>query len=223
MEKWIRRWYEFVVYIAGAYALILGLGNWNLQQKALLLGLIMIHLHFFEEFGLPGGFAWGGIKVEMRKVNPDVSKWQLNQLSALFGNEWFAVVVYLLPLFTPQWHWAVLAAVIFAFLEFLMHVVMLNIGLKSWYNPGTFTAVFGLTAISVWYLWQAVPTGIFSWWDLLIAMVWCGFNYWIGFRSPIFQSFNNNKKYTFSRADIEKATPYMRKFNESVDNLKNLH
>lgn len=217
MTYFVRRWYQFAVFIAGGYALLLGLGNWTLQQRVLLMGLIGIHLHFFEEFGLPGGFAWGGLKIEMKKVDADVTKWPLNQLSSLFGNIWFALAVYLLPLFVPQWHWTVLAAVIFAYLEFVMHVFVFNLGLKTWYNPGTFTAVFGLTLVSTWYLWQVVPTGLFNWFDLLIAAVWIGINYWFGFRSPVFQIFNRNQRYTFSKEDVEKSARYMQKFSHSID------
>lgn len=222
MEKCIRRWFEFVVYIAGGYALILGLGQWSLQQKILLVGLILIHLHFFEEFGLPGGFAWGGIKVEKGHVDADVTTWPLNQLSALWGNEWFAILVYLLPLFIPQWHWLVLAGVGFAFVEFIMHWVIFNIGLHGWYNPGSFTALL-LIIPATWYLWQVIPTGLFSWWDLIAAIVWIAFNYWMAFRSPIFKWFNQHTKYTFSRDDLVKAEPYMKKFNVHIDNFKNMH
>ena len=114
MRKLIQNWYQLAVYLAGGYALLLGLGSWTVQQRALLMGLILLHLHFFEEFGFPGGFAWLGIRVEMWAVPPVVADWPLNQLSAFFGNEWFALVVYLLPLLCPWWHWLVLAALVFA-------------------------------------------------------------------------------------------------------------
>lgn len=221
MKKSILHWYEYAVFIAGAITLILGIGNWNQQQTALLLGLIIIHLHFFEEFGLPGGFAWGGIKVEKGKVADDVATWPLNQLSSLWGNEWFAITVYLLPLFTPKWHWTVLAALVFAYAELLMHVVVFNIGLKSWYNPGTVTALFGLTVVSTWYLWTAVPTGLFSWWDLVIAIVWIGFNYWMAFRSPITYKLNAYVEYRFSKEDVMKAKAYMNKFPGASETLFN--
>lgn len=221
MEYVVRHWYEFAVYIAGIFAVVLGLGYWNFQQKVLLLGLILIHLHFFEEFGLPGGFAWGGLKVEQGNVNNDISQWPLNQLCSWWGNEWFALAVYLLPLFTSHWHWTVLAAVIFAYVETLMHAVVFNIGLKSWYNPGTFTAVCGLAVVSTWYLIKIIPTGLFKWWDLIIAIIWIGFNYWMAFKSPICKKLNANKKYTFSKKDVMKATPYMKKFPGSTENLKN--
>lgn len=223
MRKLVRHWYEMEVYIAGFYVLLLAMGQWDLLQKILLLGLAFIHLHFFEEFGFPGGFAWGGIKVEMKQVNEDVRLWPLNQLSALWGNEWFAVIVYLLPLFFPQVHWLDLAAIVFAYLEFLMHVVIFNLGLHSWYNPGSLTAVLGLTLTSTWGLWQLRTQNLFNWVDLVIALVWIFSNYWIAFRSPLFNHFNNKKEFTFSRQDVLKADKYMKKFGTTVDNLKHLN
>lgn len=220
MKYVITRWYEFSVYLAALAVLVLGLGasHWNTQQVALLLSFVFIQLHFFEEFGLPGGFAWGAIKVELGKVDDDVSKWSLNQLSAFFGNQWFAVAVYLLPLFGPSWSWAVLAVFIFAYAEALMHFVMFNVGLKRWYNPGTVTTV-GLVIISTWYLLQAVPEGIFSWWDALIAIAWCALNYVIAFRSPITRRLNARTEYAFSRADVMKGKRYMDKFPGSPERL----
>lgn len=46
-------------YISVFYALVLGIHDWYLTRRALLLSIIVIHLHFYEEFGLPDGFAWG--------------------------------------------------------------------------------------------------------------------------------------------------------------------
>lgn len=211
MKKWIMKWYEFMPYIAVFYALILGMFNWNIEKRALLLEIIFIHMHFYEEFGLPGGFAWGGIKVEMKKVNQDVSKWQLNQLSSFFGNEWFSFIVYLPTLFFPKIHWLILAAIIFAFIELLGHLVVFNIGLKSLYNPGELSAII-LSIISVWYLIQTIPKGIFNWYDLFIALIWIGLNYWIAFRSPIFRYFNSKKQYSFSKVDLIKSKTYMNHF-----------
>lgn len=70
-----------MLYISVFYALVLGIRDWDLARRALLLSIIAIHLHFYEEFGLPGGFAWGRIKVEMRHVSKQDPEWLLNQLS----------------------------------------------------------------------------------------------------------------------------------------------
>ncbi|MBS9334619.1 HXXEE domain-containing protein [Fructobacillus sp. M1-13] len=216
------RWYDYMPYVAGLYALLLGCFDWTFQERILLMSLIVIHLHFFEEFGLPGGFAWGGIKVEMGKPDLDVTKWPLNQLSSVFGNLWFALSVYLLPLFTQNWHWTVLAAVIFAFAELIIHLFAFNIGLKSWYNAGLFTAVFGLAPISLTYLLYALPKGLYSWIDLILAVLWIAFNYWIAFRSPIWRALNQHSKYRFTKNDIQKSENYMKKFGDSPENYINM-
>ncbi len=92
MNRIIAHWYELAVYIAAGVAMVLALGEWSFEQRILLLSLCVLHVHFFEEFGFPGGFVWGGLKVEQGRVNPDVGKWPLNMLSAWWGNEWFALL-----------------------------------------------------------------------------------------------------------------------------------
>ncbi|EPX18488.1 hypothetical protein SAG0210_03485, partial [Streptococcus agalactiae str. Gottschalk 13227] len=55
--------------------------------------------------------------VELKSVETDTSKWDLNHLLAFFGNQWFAVIVYLLPIFCPNIPFLTLAVMIFAFAE----------------------------------------------------------------------------------------------------------
>lgn len=211
MKNWIlKNWYLISVYIASFIALILALGDWNFTQKMLLGSMIFIQLHFFEEFEFPGGFPWVGMKVEMKIVEDDPQKWPLNNASAFWGNQWFAVTVYLLPLFLPQVHFLTLAVMIFAFTELLGHLIIFNIALKTWYNPGTFTAVFGLVPLSVVYLFKTLGTGLYSWLDLVIAIVWIGFNYWVAFRSPIYQTLGKKSEYAFSTEEVNRASKYMK-------------
>lgn len=211
MKKWIfKNWYHISVFVASLFALILALGNWNFTQKILLCSMIFIQLHFFEEFGFPGGFPWIGMKVEMKMVENDPKKWPLNNASAFWGNQWFAVFVYLLPLFLPQVRFLTLAAIIFAFAELIMHLGFFNIALKTWYNPGSFTAVFGLVPLSLVYLYKTLGTGLYSWMDLIIAFIWILFNYWMAFRSPIYKYLGKKSEYAFSNEEVNRASKYMK-------------
>lgn len=213
MKKQIMNWYNWMPYLSLVYAMLLVFFYWSFSTKLLIGSLIVIHLHFFEEFGLPGGFAWCGIKVEMKNVNKNVSKWQLNQASALFGNLWFAGFVYLLALVLPSVKWLVASAVMFSFVEVLMHFVIFNISLKKFYNPGLVTAALGLMPISIVYLMNYQ----FNLVDVIIGFVWIGINYWIAFRSPLFQFINNMKQFTFTKMDVAKSKKYMDTFNVSID------
>lgn len=219
MKRIISHWSELAVYIAAGLAMLIALGDWSFEQRILLLSLCLLHVHFFEEFGFPGGFVWGGLKVEQGQVDADVAKWPLNMLSAWWGNEWFALAVYTVPLFLPRIHWLVLAAVIFAFAEVLMHVVIFNLGLRSWYNPGLVSALFGLMPTSVWYLRWALPQGRFSWGDLLLAIIWIALNYWIAFKSPICKALTARTEYRLSKGEVMKARVYMQRTHADANQL----
>ena len=211
-NKFIENWYSISVYIAGALALILCLGSFGIREKMLLTSSIFIFMHFFEEFGFPGGFPWIGMRIELGIKNSDTSKWPLNQVNAMFGNFCFAVLVYLLPLFLPEVKFLTSAAAVFAFAEVLMHLIFFNIKLKTLYNPGLLTAVFGLLPVSVWYLNQTLGRGIFGWLDWVLAFAWIAFNYWLAFRSPIYKKLGNlSDKYGFATEDIKKSETYMKK------------
>jgi hypothetical protein len=221
MKRLINHWYELAIYITAGAAMILAFGAWTFEQRCLLLSLCLLHVHFFEEFGFPGGFVWGGLKVENGKVDADIGNWPLNMLSAWWGNEWFALAVYTFPLFLPQYHWLVLAAVIFAFAEVLMHVIIFNIGLHSWYNPGMLSAVLGLMPIAIWYLMRTIPQGKFTWLDLVLAVLWIAFNYWMAFKSPICKYLTTKVDYRLSKREVMKAKPYMKRTHTTIEVLHN--
>lgn len=215
-SKFIENWYSISVYIAGALVLILCLGSFGIREKMLLTSAIFIFMHFFEEFGFPGGFPRIGMRIELGIKHTYTSKWPLNQVNAMFGNFCFALLVYLLPLFLPSVKFLTLAAAVFAFAEVLMHLIFFNIKLKTLYNPGLLTAVFGLLPVSIWYLSQTLGQGIFVWTDCVLAFVWIVFNYWLAFRSPIYKKLGNlSDKYGFTAEDIKKSEKYMKKINNA--------
>ncbi|EFR43476.1 hypothetical protein [Streptococcus pseudoporcinus] len=127
----IRQWYNISVYVAGFLGLVLAVGNWSLEGKLILASTIFIFLHFFEEFGFPGGFPWVAIKVELKLEEDDATKWELNSLSSWFGNWWFALAVYILALLLPGVKFLTLAVFLFAFAELLMHGIFFPVSLKK--------------------------------------------------------------------------------------------
>ncbi|MGN0158934.1 MAG: HXXEE domain-containing protein [Brotaphodocola sp.] len=201
-DKIIKNWYYIAVYIGCMFGLLLCLGNWNLRMKTLLAGTLFIHLHFFEEFGYPGGFPWQGMQVERGMTECRPEEWDLTMLSAFFGNEWFAVFVYILPMFLNI-KFMTLAAVIFTFAELLMHLIVFNAALKKWYNPGLASVLIGLLPVSVNYLYQIRGLHLYSLADVLLAVAWIVFHYWAAFLSPLYKKMGADKKYAFT---VEEAT-----------------
>ncbi|MCY7150905.1 HXXEE domain-containing protein [Streptococcus gallolyticus subsp. gallolyticus] len=204
MTRLIKNWYFISVFMAGLFALVLGIGSWNWSQKMILVNTIFIFLHFFEEFGFPGGFPPIAMKTELKLASDDPTEWPLNHVSAWLGNWWFALSVYLLALCLPEVKFLTLTVALFSFAELAMHTLYFPLALKKVYNPGLITVLIGLAPMSVVYLlgqWQS-----FTIWDYLLALVWMFFQYWIAFRSPIYQKLGKySQDYGFSKEEIARA------------------
>ena len=71
MRKAINIWHYISVYLAGFTALAAIFFPVNTVQKCLLASIIILFLHFFEEFGYPGGFPLMGMKVMMNSDEMD--------------------------------------------------------------------------------------------------------------------------------------------------------
>ncbi len=150
MKKLINNWHNISVFLAGGVALVAILVPMDTVTRLLLAAIAVLFLHFFEEFGWPGGFPLMGMKVLMGSSEPDSSKWGVNNLSSMFGNWGFLLMVYVLPLCLPGVQCLTLAAFMFLFAEVLMHCVIFPIRLHSLYNSGLITTI-GLGAIACCY------------------------------------------------------------------------
>lgn len=170
----------------------------TLVQKLLMASIAVLLLHFFEEFGSPGGFAYMGVRVMLGKNEPDKSKWGANNLCSMYGNWTFLILLYVLPLFLPNVPVLTLAAMMFSFAELLMHLLIFNVRLKQWYNPGMISGVFMLPPIAVYYFVSAFDSSLFSWYHYVIAVLWFVFVFWLSFRSPIYWKLGKVPGYDFT-------------------------
>ena len=202
MEKSIRtfvnHWAEISVYLAGGVALLAILLPLSVVEKLLLASIAVLFLHFFEEFSWPGGFAYMGMTMIMGCKEKDPAKWNCNNLSSLYGNWGFLLLIYVVPLFFPHVAVLTLAVMLFNAAEFLGHTFMFNIRLRKCYNPGMITALFGLAPISIYYFVAVFDASLFAWYHYLIAFACCAVVFWLCFRSPWYWWLGRQEGYTFS-------------------------
>lgn len=198
MKGIINHWHYVSVYLAGATALTAILGTFDFTTELLLAAITMFFLHFFEEFGFPGGFPLMGMKVLMGSEEMDSTKWDCNNLSSMFGNWGFLLLVYGLPLLLPEVRFMTLAAMLFLFAEVLMHLLLFNLRLKSFYNPGMITGVFGMGAIGAYYFLNVFAAASFLWYDYILAVVWFVAVFMFCFRSKLYWSLGRKQGYALS-------------------------
>lgn len=195
MKKLVNNWHNVSVFLAGATALVAILVPMGAVSRLLLAAIAVLFLHFFEEFGWPGGFPYMGMKVLMNSNEMDYTKWGVNNLSSMFGNWGFLLLVYVLPLFVPGVRFLTLAAFMFLFAEVVMHCVLFPVRLKSLYNAGLITTI-GLGAIGCCYFFGGVfDASMFVWYDWVLAVVWFAVVFVFSFRSKLYWNLGKKPGY----------------------------
>lgn len=198
MKKIVNNWHWISAYLAGVAALVAILVPMEPVTKLLFAANCVLLLHFYEEFGWPGGFPWMGMKVLMGSNEMDSTKWNCNNLSSMFGNWGFLFLVYILPLCLPGVRFLTLGAMIFLFAEVLMHWVIFPIRIGSFYNPGMVTSI-GCGVIACCYFFGGVfEASSFFWYDYVLAVIWCAACFIFSFRSKLYWNLGKKLGYALT-------------------------
>jgi len=174
--KFLRRhWHDIGIFsaiIAGGYLIF----EWNqlvFLQKLLLFNFIAVLIHQFEEYSWPGGFPAVANIVLMPSLKLDRIMTPLKQNSSMVTNLIFAYVFYLLPVFFPNVVWLGLAPVLLGLsVQFIGHVIYVNIKLRTFYSPGAAAVVFGFVPIGVIYIYHIIANNMLNLWGWLLAVVY---------------------------------------------------
>ena len=186
MKKMINQWHFVSVYLAGAAALVAILVPMDITSRLLWASISILFLHFYEEFGAPGGFPYMGMKVLMGSSETDKTKWSCNNLSSMFGNWGFLFLLYVVPLLLPDVRFLTLSAMLFLFAEVIMHLLLFPVRMKEFYNPGQITGVLGLGIIGIYYFTIVFEPQMYLWYDYVLAIAWFVGVFWFSFRSPLY-------------------------------------
>lgn len=195
IRHFINNWHFMSVYLAGLVALAAIFLPVNAVQQCLLAAIVILLLHFFEEFGYPGGFPLMGVKVMLGSDEMDSSRWGANNLNSMFGNWSFLVLLYILPIVFPSIGFLTLSAMMFLFAEVLMHLIIFPLKLKTLYNAGFLTGVFGLGAIGLYYFTSVFDPSLFRWWDYPLGVAWFVLVFLFSFRSKLYWTLGQKPGY----------------------------
>lgn len=172
MKTLRRHWYNIgiaVAILAGIY-LVFAWSEISILQRLLILNFIAILIHQFEEYGLPGGEPTIMNIILQNSDTPD--RFPLNQNSAMITNLLATYVFYLVPVFLPNVIWLGLAPMIFGMGQFIVHGIVTNKKLKSFYNPGLGAVVLLHIPLAVYYIYYIQNNGIAGIMDWAIAIVY---------------------------------------------------
>ena len=164
-------WYRMglVAFAAMAVAVIALAPEMDATQRILLLSLMSLPLHQYEEYALPGG----GPVVINRYFYGEADNYRR------FPGNWNSIMVvnlsayvfYILALAFPQLTWLGMATMLFNLYQVLGHCIQMNLKMGTWYNPGMATSVFLFLPISACYIAVVVGSGqmLATDWALAVA------------------------------------------------------
>lgn len=204
-----RNWYNIggIVAIGTIIYLIFAWHYMVILQRLLLLNFVALLIHQFEEYGFPGGEPAILNMVLVSEPSSNPNRFPLNQNSAMIVNVVIAYTMYLIPIFLPYVIWLGLAPILFGMAQFIVHGIIINRRLKSFYNPGLGAVVLLHIPIGIYYIYYIQSTGIASGWNWIIGIVYAFLTAFI-FLDKIVHSWlaDKNSPYAFTEDE-------MRRFN----------
>jgi len=165
LRSYTKNWYYVGGLLFFALAFLVGFFGDSIEpiRRILLLSYMALLVHQFEEMAIPGGFpAVFNIVVSGEKEASD--RYPLNRKSAFIVNVLCAYSFYIVAIVFSDLIWLGLAQVLFGMAQIIIHGVLINVKMKSLYNPGLGAVVFLHWPISIYYIWYVYLNGLMQSW-----------------------------------------------------------
>ncbi|MEZ4519645.1 MAG: HXXEE domain-containing protein [Chloroflexota bacterium] len=202
-KSYIRNWYYIGGILFVALSFIVGFFGevFNPLSRILTLSFMALLVHQFEEYALPGGFpavfniAWMGEKEY-------ADRYPLNRQSSFIVNVVGGYPFYILAILFPNLIWLGLAQVLFGMLQFVIHGIVINMKMKSWYNPGLASVVFLHWPIGIYYIWYVYAHDLIQPWYWLAGIGLALLAAMVLILLPIQLLKDENSEYAFSAEEM---------------------
>ena len=151
--KWLyRHWQQIGLVISALLMLTLAITYANIDgfRVLLIVSLITLLLHQFEEYQFPGGFPRMVNRVMFGSKNTE--NYPLNPRTAFIINVVIGWGSYTLAIiFGASAVWLATATIMVSIGNVLAHTLLFKIKGRTWYNPGMLTALVLFLPISIYY------------------------------------------------------------------------
>ncbi|CAH1059287.1 HXXEE domain-containing protein [Paenibacillus pseudetheri] len=205
MSFYRKNWYYIGGIIFVVLSFVIGFfgGDIDPIRKILLLSFMALLVHQFEEYALPGGFppVWN-IAISGEKNVPD--RYPLNKQSSLFVNTFLAYTFYVLPIIFPKWYWLGIMTMAFGFAQFIIHGIIINIKLKSFYNPGLAAVIFLHIPIGIYYLWYLHTNNSVDSWHWWVGICGLPIAAVLIVQVPLIIFKDKNSPYPWTKAEMDR-------------------
>jgi hypothetical protein len=196
-------WYYIggILFVALSYVMGFWGSYFSTIQVILIFSFMAMLVHQFEEYAYPGGFPAiaNGVLFGEKNV-PD--RYPLNANQCLISNVFLTYPFYIAAIVWPQVIWLGLAQVLLGVFQLLAHGIVMNVRLKSLYNPGLASVVFLFCPIGVYYLWYVTTNHLARTGDIVLGCLATILAAIVLFLLPIILLRSKKSKYPFSETEM---------------------
>ncbi len=204
MKFWRRNWYYIGAVLFVALSFFMGFwgGNFSRIQVILIFSFMAMLVHQVEEYAWPGGFpSITNILAFGEKKTPD--RYPLNANQCWISNVFFTYPFYVIPVFLPNVIWLGLAQVMLGMIQIFAHGIVVNVRLKSLYNPGLGATVFLQLPLGIYYIWYVATNNLASTGTYVIGFIGAIIAMIVLFLLPIrLLATDRASKYPFAEAEM---------------------
>lgn len=203
MKFWRRNWY----YIGGILfvALSFFMGFWGNMfshiQVILIFSFMAMLVHQFEEYAFPGGFP-SITNLLLLGEKQAFDRYPLNANQCWISNVFLTYPFYIIPVFFPDVIWLGLAQVLLGLIQIVAHGIVVNIRLKSLYNPGLGATLFLQLPLGIYYIWYIATNNLASAETYVFGFVGTFAAAVLLFLLPIRLMASRESKYPFADAEL---------------------
>ena len=153
LRNYMRYWPAVGGVIFAAVAILVGTFSDLLAptQRLMSVFFMLLLLHEFEEYVLPGGFP-AAMNIGLMGEKKDFGKYPLNELSAFIVNVVLAYPLYIFSIIFHDVLWLGIFIAYFTMCQVFIHCIVINRKLHTWYSPGCASALFAMVPFGAYYL-----------------------------------------------------------------------
>lgn len=203
MKFYRRNWYYIggILFVALSFFMGFWGSNFSRIQVILIYSFMAMLVHQFEEYAWPGGFpSISNIVSFGEKKVPE--RYPLNANQCFISNVFLTYAFYIAAVFFPGIIWLGLAQVIAGMLQVFAHGIVVNIRLKSLYNPGLGATVFLQLPIGIYYIWYVATNNLAGAGTYVIGFIAAFVALGVLFFLPIRLLRSRESKYPFAEAEM---------------------
>jgi len=172
MKYYRRHWYRIggILFVALAFFMGFWGREFNQIRGILIYSFMALLVHQFEEYADPGGFP-GIFNIAVLGQRQVPERYPLNTNQVLMTNVFLAYTFYIAAIAWPGLIWLGIPQVLFGMLQLIVHGIVINVKLKSLYNPGLASVVFLHWPIGIYYIHYVVTKHLASTGDFVFGSI----------------------------------------------------